>query len=179
MTERSVWNDKGSVRNDNTTVILESTPTVILEIFYRGSIVTCHPQLDWGSRPNFYKYNKKQILTRQKYKYALSGGSRLSFPRKRESRVSVIHESTPTVILEIFYRGSILQTVISKCIYWKSRLFNIFLHIGVTKYFFLPHLYMEDLFSFIVFSFFNAYFFYFFLLFYFFFLDFYKVHSIL
>jgi len=46
-------------------VILESTPTVILEIFYRGSIViiilekrtnchpqkpyNCHPQLDWGS----------------------------------------------------------------------------------------------------------------------------------
>ena len=66
----------------------------------------------------------------------------MSFPRKRESRVSVIHESTPTVILEFFYRGSILQTVISKCIYWKSRLFNIFLHIGVTKYFFLPHLYI-------------------------------------
>jgi hypothetical protein len=39
-----VRNGREVVRNDNTFVILEGTPTVILEIFYRGSTVTVIPE---------------------------------------------------------------------------------------------------------------------------------------
>ena len=50
--------------------------------------VTCHPQLDWGSSPNFFKYNEKRRALRSKieihfFRSKRISGDILSYPKER------------------------------------------------------------------------------------------------
>jgi len=76
----------------------------------------CHPQLDWGSSVYFFSFNRSN-------KYFLD--SRF---RGNDKELTVILESTPTVILEIFYRGSRTITF-----YYFLSIYNL-LHLIMTEY---------------------------------------------